>query len=396
MDRLLSVSYSHLTERRAGVPVVGLLCTVVLATLSACSHETASSAASPNGAKSGDAAAAHSASSSSASTGRAGGGRGGTNNAVLAQKLDAVMLSDETEALGTAKSNEAVDITAKATNRVVALHLREGAFVKQGDVLVEFDGTEARANLAAAEALARDTQSQYQRGKQLFQNKALSESDLVQLEAKMLNSRSAAEAAQARVDDTVIRAPFGGRIGLRNTSVGSLVTPGQVITTLDDVGIIKLDFSVPETFLAAIREGDVVDARSSSYPDASFRGKVASIATRVDPVSRSVVVRALLDNRDHRLKPGMFMTVRIKRPAARTLLIPEQALMPENDNQFVFVLRGDVAHKTAVQLGRRRPGKVEVVHGLSAGDLIIIEGGDKLRDGDKVRAKLVEGAAANG
>ncbi len=397
MDRMLSVSYSHVIERRASTPVVGLLLTMALATLSACSHEAASSAASPNGAKAGDAAAAHGASSSGASAGRGNGGsRGGTNNAVLAQKINAVMLSDETEALGTAKSNEAVDITAKATNRVVALHLREGEFVKQGDILVEFDGTEARANLAAAEALARDTQSQYQRGKQLFQNKALSESDLVQLEAKMLNSRSAAEAAQARVDDTVIRAPFGGRIGLRNTSVGSLVTPGQVITTLDDVSVIKLDFSVPEAFLAAIREGDVVDARSSSYPDASFRGKVASIATRVDPVSRSVVVRALLDNRDRRLKPGMFMTVRIKRPPARTLLIPEQALMPENDNQFIFLLRGDVARKTAVQLGRRRPGQVEVVHGLSAGDIIIIEGGDKLRDGDKVRAKLVEGAAGNG
>jgi membrane fusion protein (multidrug efflux system) len=321
-----------------------------------------------------------------------GGGRrgGGGPTVVVAHKVEAITLSDETEALGTAKSNEAVDITAKSTNRVVALHLREGEFVKKGAVLVEFDGTEARANLAAAEALARDTQSQYERGKRLFQIKALSESDIVQLEAKMLNSRSAVEAAQARVNDTVISAPFGGRIGLRNTSVGSLVTPGQVITTLDDIDVIKLDFAVPETFLTAIKNGEFLDARSSAYPDEVFRGRVDSIATRVDPVSRSVVVRALLDNRQHRLKPGMFMTVRLKQAATRTVVVPEQALMPENDAQFVYVLNGDVAHKVALQLGRRRPGQVEVLKGLGAGDVVVVEGGEKLREGAKVQARLVD------
>jgi len=325
-------------------------------------------------------------SGASRSAGSSRGGAGGAVN-VISQKVEEATISDETEALGTAKSNEAVDITAKATNRVVALHLREGEFVKEGDVLVEFDGTETRANLAAAEALARDTQSQYQRGKQLFQTKALSESDLVQLEAKMLNSRSAVEAAQARVNDTVIRAPFGGRIGLRNTSVGSLVTPGQVITTLDDVSVIKLDFSVPETFLSVIREGEALDARSGTYPNAVFRGKVASIATRVDPVSRSVMVRALLDNRDHRLKPGMFMTVRLKQPAVTVLLVPEQALVPEGDTQSIYRLDGDVARKVAVEVGRRRPGQVEVTKGLRAGDSIVVEGGEKLRDGAKVQLR---------
>lgn len=366
-------------------PVAALVLASVLVTgLVGCSGDTApatgaAAAAGPAGASGGSSSAGRGARGN-------GGARGAAGIAVIAQKVEAQLLSDETEALGTAKSNEAVDITAKATNRVVELHLREGEFVKQGDVLVEFDGTEARANLAAAEAVARDTQSQYQRGKLLFQTKALSESDLVQLEAKMLNSRSAVEAAQARVNDTVIRAPFGGRIGLRNTSVGSLVTPGQVITTLDDVNVIKLDFSVPETFLAVIREGEALDARSATYPGTVFRGKVASIATRVDPVSRSVTVRALLDNRDHRLKPGMFMTVRLKQPAARVVMVPEQALVPEGDVQSVYVLDGDVARKVNVELGRRRPGQVEVVKGLSVGDSIVVEGGEKLRDGARVQA----------
>ncbi|MGE0115507.1 MAG: efflux RND transporter periplasmic adaptor subunit [Steroidobacteraceae bacterium] len=306
---------------------------------------------------------------------------------VTAVTTETVKLSrfiDETEALGTAKANEAVDITAKATNRVVALHFREGEYVRQGAVLVEFDGAEARANLAAAEAALRDTQSQYQRSRELYQSKALSESDLVQLEAKMLSSKAQVEAAQARVNDTVIRAPFGGRIGLRAVSIGSLVTPGQVISTLDDTSIIKLDFTVPESYLATVKEGQQVEARSSAFLDEAFHGRVSSIATRVDPVSRSVVVRALLDNRTQRLKPGMFMTVHLTRSQGDVMLIPEQALLPEGNRQYVYVVNQETANKVAVIIGRRKPGLVEVQQGLQTGDVIVVEGGEKLSDGAKV------------
>lgn len=311
----------------------------------------------------------------------------GVGNRVTVVATETVKLSrliDETEALGTAKSNEAVDVTAKATNRVVAVHFREGEYVKQGTVLIEFDAAEARANLASAEASLRDTQSQYQRSRELFHSRALSESDLVQLEARMLSSKAQVEAAQARVNDTVIRAPFSGRMGLRNVSVGSLVTPGQVISTLDDISIIKLDFSVPESYLATVKEGQQIEARSSAFLDETFRGRVSSIATRVDPVSRSVVVRALIDNHAQRLKPGMFMTVHLTRAQGDVVLIPEQALLPESDRQFVYVVKQDTASKVGVTIGRRKPGLVEVQRGLQAGDIIVVEGGEKLSDGARV------------
>jgi len=317
---------------------------------------------------------------------------GGGVIAVVAQKVQPIKFVDETEALGTAKSNEAVDITAKATNRVVAVHFREGEFVKQGTTLIEFDGAEARANLASAEAGLRDTQSQYQRSRELFQSKALSESDLIQLEAKMLTSKAAVEAAQARVNDTVINAPFSGRMGLRVISVGSLVTPGQVISTLDDTSIIKLDFTMPESYLASVREGQLVDAKSSAYIGKSFHGKVSSISPRVDPVSRSVVVRALIDNRDQQLKPGMFMTVHLTRSQGNVLMIPEQALVPQGERQFVYVINGDRASKVQVSIGRRKPGLVEVTDGVSPGALLVVEGGEKLSDGATV--KLVASQAA--
>ncbi len=316
---------------------------------------------------------------------------GGRVTSVVADTVKLSNFTDETEALGTAKSNEAVDITAKSTNRVVAVRFREGEFVKQGTVLIEFDGAEARANLASAEASLRDTQSQYQRSRELYQSKALSESDLVQLEAKMLTSRAAVEAAQARVNDTVIRAPFNGRMGLRNVSVGSLVTPGQVISTLDDTSIIKLDFTIPESYLATVKEGQQVEAKSAAYQQRVFRGRVSSIATRVDAVSRSLVVRAVLDNKAQQLKPGMFMTVHLTRSQGEVLMIPEQALLPESDQQFVYVVNNDTASKVQVSIGRRKPGQVEVQKGLRAGDLLVVEGGEKLSDGAKVT--VTRGAA---
>lgn len=354
----------------------GLIGGLVL--LTACSKQAGSN---DNGAAVGMQAGAQSGMSPGMSSGAGGGNR---STVVVADTVKLTNFVDETEALGTAKSNEAVDITAKATNRVVSVHFREGQLVKQGAVLIEFDGSEARANLASAEASLRDTQSQYQRSRELFQSKALSESDLIQLEAKMLTSKAAVDAAQARVNDTVIRAPFSGRMGLRNVSVGSLVTPGQVISTLDDISVIKLDFTVPESYLATVKEGQQVEAKSSAYLNEVFRGRVSSVATRVDPVSRSVVVRALIDNREQQLKPGMFMTVHLTRSQGNVVLIPEQALMPESDQQFVYVVNQDTASKVAVVIGRRKPGLVEVQQGLKVGDVIVVEGGEKLTDGAAV------------
>lgn len=213
----------------------------------------------------------------------------------------------------------------------------------------------------------------------------MSESDLIQLEARMLTSKAAVDAAQARVNDTVIRAPFSGRMGLRAVSVGSLVTPGQVIATLDDISVIKLDFTVPESYLATVKEGQQVQASSTAYLNQVFRGRVASIATRVDPVSRSVLVRALIDNQSNQLKPGMFMSVHLTRAQGDALLIPEQALLPESDRQYVYVVNNDVASKTVVTIGRRKPGHVEVRSGLKVGDVVVIEGGEKLTDGAAVK-----------
>ncbi len=291
----------------------------------------------------------------------------------------------ELEALGTAHANEAVEITAKVTNLVTAIRFREGEQVRRGAVLVELDSVEARAELAAARAALTETQSQLKRSEELFATQALSQSQLDQLAATLSANQARVTTTEARLADTVIRAPFDGRTGLRRVSVGSLISPGTLITTLDDTRVIKLDFSVPETFIPVLVEGLPVAARSVAFPDREFTGQVVSIDSRVDPTTRSVTARAALPNSDGLLKPGMFLTVRLREKRTPVVMIPEHALVPEEGRQFVYVVKDDQAHKREISIGRRKPGKVEVTAGLAAGELVIVEGTQKVRDGTPVR-----------
>jgi len=320
---------------------------------------------------------------------------GGPPNVITARVRESDFAA-AVEALGTAKANEAIDIVAKVSNRVTAIHFREGQYVKQGDVLVELDADEARADLAVAEAALGDSRSQTNRARELALTKALSAQQVEQLEATLRANEARVAASRARLNELIIRAPFGGRVGLRNASVGGLVGPGTVITTLDDISVMKLDFSVPETYLATLQSGLAIEAKSAAYAGETFRGRVISIGSRVDAVTRSVVVRAQVPNREGKLKPGMFMTVRLMHGGGKTLVLPEQALVPERDKQFVFGVRDGKAHKTEIVVGRRRPGEVEVLQGLSSGDVVIIEGTQKVRDGIAVRVTPTEIVAEGG
>jgi membrane fusion protein (multidrug efflux system) len=153
---------------------------------------------------------------------------------------------------------------------------------------------------------------------------------------------------------------------------------------------------VPEQFLSTLRPGLTVQAQSTAYSDSTFDGRVASIDTRVDPTTRSVAIRALIDNRDGRLRPGMFMTVKLVRPEGQALMLPEQAIVPENEKHFVYVVADGKAQKREIKIGRRRPGEVEVLQGLSAADGVVIDGTQNLRDGVPVRVQGADTLAADG
>ena len=313
------------------------------------------------------------------------GGRGGAPAFVSIAPVRSERISQKLEALGNARANESVDVSSKTSNVVTAVMFRDGERVRRGQVLVQLDDAQARADVAAAQAAVAESERLYNRSRELMTTEALSKAQFDQLEATLKANRARLEAAQARLQDTVIRAPFSGRVGLRRVSVGTLISPGDVITTLDDTSVIKLDFSVPENFLSTLREGLAVRATAPAFPGRTFAGKVSSIDSRVDLNTRSVTVRALLANEDGALRPGMFLNVSLANDERESLVIPEQALTPEAERQYVFVVDDGKAARREVRIGGRRPGTVEIIAGLQAGEQVIVEGTQKVRDGAPVR-----------
>lgn len=302
-------------------------------------------------------------------------------------------LVDEIEALGTARANESVEIRPRISSLVDRIAFEEGQLVTAGDLLIQLESSEIVAGLALAEAALSESRSLYERNKSLSSREAISVSNLEQLLAEVKVNEAQVEAARARLANTRIRAPFAGRIGLRRVSPGSFVDTSTIITTLDDVSLIKLDFSVPETFLTVVAEGMDIVAHSVVFPGREFKGSVLSVDTRLDPVSRAVQVRAVLPNDDGVLKPGMFLTVDLQRDQGDVLVAPEQALVPEGTRQYVFVVKDGIAEKRAVTIGRRIPGFVVISNGLAVGEAVVTEGTNKVRDGAPV--ELITQASAS-
>ncbi len=328
-------------------------------------------------------------SQSARSSGESGRGKGDETALVVSASVVERAFGTDIDAVGTANANESIDVSAKTTNRITAIRFAEGQRVRRGDVLAELDDAEITAQLAEAEATRADSERQLRRGRELAAKKALPAAQLEQLVAKLAGDRARVAAVQARLADTVIRASFDGRTGLRRVSVGSLVNSGTVITTLDDTSVIKLDFTVPETFIYLVDEGQPVRATTVGLPGVTFTGKIVQLDSRVDVSTRSIIVRALLPNADGKLRPGMYMTVSVRGKVLPALLVPEGAIVPEQGRMYVFVLRGAangvVAERREVRIGRRQPGEVEVLAGLRAGDRIVVEGTQNVRDGQRVR-----------
>ena len=299
--------------------------------------------------------------------------------------------TDAFSALGSVRAREAVDIKSRISSVVTKIHFDEGQRVNEGDLLVELDDREIAAEVGMAQAAYDKVRTQYERSRTLREDAVVSESELDQLAADVRSAEADLQAARARLDHCSIRAPISGIVGLRNISRGGLVSSDTLITTLDDTDLVRLDFAVPETFLSVVGIGMDVAAASAVYPDDAFSGRVTSIDSRIDPVTRSITVVATIPNDDGRLKPGMFMTVELQRTREDVLLIPEQALAPRSGRQFVYVVEDGKALEREVELGVRAPGRVEVTAGVGAGQQVIIEGIQKVRSGAAVSVSEAPG-----
>lgn len=304
---------------------------------------------------------------------------------------------DRIEALGTLRANESVELTATVTETINALHFNDGQRVDAGQVLVEMTSEEEHAQLTEARALVDEVERQYQRVQSLASQGTAAKALLDERSRERQTARARLNAIESRLSDRLIKAPFAGIVGLRNISIGALVEPGDAITTLDDDSIMKLDLSVPSVYLGALRPGLAVKATTSAYPERAFSGEVSSVDSRVDPVTRAVVVRVRLPNDERLLKPGMLMQVTLLKNPRDALVIPESALLPLGREQFVLrvVSEGDThkVERRKVTIGSRRPGQVEILDGLAIGDRVVTHGTMTAKPGKAVEVRAVDSGA---
>nr|WP_300309107.1 efflux RND transporter periplasmic adaptor subunit [Halomonas sp.] len=316
----------------------------------------------------------------------------------IGAKAERKAWSDPLESLGTLKANESVTISATVTEIIKEINFDGGEHVERGDVLIKLDDSEEQADLRSAQALRQERQNAVNRFTQLGTRNMVPRADVEDSRAQLQQVEADIQALQAHLGNYTIRAPFDGVVGVRQISVGTLVTPGTELATLDDTSNMKLDFQVPEVRLGFLSQGLSLTATTAAYPDRIFDGEVATIDSRIDPVSRSIQVRAVLDNSDGVLKPGMLMRVTIARSPRQTLVIPESAVVPQGQRKRVWVITdrdsGSIEQRD-IEVGSRREGEVEVTAGLEEGELVVTHGADRLHSAATIQLLGTEDATTS-
>lgn len=296
-------------------------------------------------------------------------------------------------AVGSLRANESVIVRPEITGRISRIGFEEGQDVALGAVLFELDDAVFLAQIAQAQANLDLSTRNAQRAEALFGRGLISPADRDNAIAAQARDQASLRLARAQADRTVIRAPFAGRAGLRLAAVGDYVNPGQDLLMLEDLHRMKLEFRLPELALPDVREGQDAQVTLDAFANERFAARLYALDSRVADDTRSIGARALLDNPEHRLRPGMF--ARVELVVARNtqaLLVPEQSLLNRGAKSFVYVVDQGTAREVEVQTGQRQSGEVEILSGLQAGQLIVTSGLQRIGDGATVRVA----AAANG
>ncbi len=321
-----------------------------------------------------------------AAGGRPGGAGGPPSMAVEAAAAVRGAAVRRLKAIGTVVSNNSVIVRPEIPGRITEIRFRDGATVAAGQILVALDRAILEAELAQARASLTLSEQAYQRATDLLARGAGTARARDEAEAGLRNDRAQLALAEARLERAVLTAPFDGVLGLRRVSVGDYVASGQDIVNLEQMSPIKIEFRVPQRFLAVLSLGQPVTLASDAYPEAEFAAEISAIDPRIDPASRSILVQAVAQNRDGRLRPGQFVAVTV-RIAERSdaLFIPESALVPQGAQNFVFRVVDGRAVRGEVDAGLRFAGQVEILAGLTGGDMVVTAGQQRLQDGIAVR-----------
>jgi membrane fusion protein (multidrug efflux system) len=334
---------------------------------------------------------------SGAATKGGGGGPGAAAQAVPVETalVEAVRLPQSITTVGSLRSDESITLRPEVAGRIAAIQFQEGQRVARGATLVRLDAAINDAEVQQARANLTLAKSKFDRAVDLAKSKFISGQARDEAENNLKVAEAALQLVEARLAKTEIKAPFSGIIGLRSVSVGDYVKEGADLVNLEAIDALKVDFRVPEVYMRQVQAGQTLEITLDAYPNKTFEGRVLAVNPLLDAAGRSVVIRAQVKNQDATLRPGMFTRVRIiTKEVAEALVVPEEALVPQGNEKFVFKVVDNQAVRVKVEVGQRRAGKAEILSGVALGDIIVTAGQQRLRDGVQVLRPQGNGPAS--
>ena len=331
------------------------------------------------------------------------GGGGGPANAgpvpVEVGKVEVMALQDETQAVGTLRSRQGVMLRPEVSGRISKLGFADGQRVRRGQLLVQLDATLQQAQLLQAKAQASIARTNLQRNRELMAQNFVSQSAADQTAAVLEVAEAQVALAQAQLTRMSIVAPFDGVAGIRLINIGDYVKDGADLVNIEDVSAMVVDFRLPEGVISRLKPGQGVDVNLDGLPGRSFKGKVDAVDSQLDANGRSLLVRARVENPQGVLRAGMFARARIVFEVRESAtVVPEEALVPQAGKQYLVKVvdgpNGKVSQRLEARIGLRVPGKVEILEGLAAGDVVVVAGQGRLLRGDGMALKVVDIAGA--
>lgn len=305
---------------------------------------------------------------------------------------------DQFRALGTLEAAEIIQVVGELNAIIRSIQFTEGRAVQAGDLLVQLDDREIRAEAERSEAQREQAQLNYDRAKKLSEQNVASPQDLDNARTALKVAQANEALAKARLDKTRILAPWPGLIGRRSVSPGAYLKSGDPIAELARVDLMKVAFAAPERYLGQLVPGIAVELTTPAFPGESFHGEVTVVDPIIDPNTRTVQMVARIGNTGFKLRPGMSANVSVTfAQRAMALVVPDEAVFAEGANNFVYVVKPDsTVTRSVITLGSRDSAHVEVVKGLDAGALVVRAGHQKLYEGAHVMPVQSQPAVPNG
>jgi len=317
-----------------------------------------------------------------------------TATKVIVSQVENQIFKDQVEALGTLRANESVELMSTVTEHVKAIHFDDAQRVEKGTLLLEMRIEEELAALEEQNAILKEANRQVKRFTLLTSQSAVSKTNLDNAELEVSKANARIRAIRSQIDERRIIAPFDGLIGLRNISVGAMLSSAVPIASIQDDSIMKLDFSLPSLVLSDLKTGIKIKAKTDVFPNKVFYGEISHIDNKVDPITRTISVRTLIKNDEHSLKSGLLMQVTLDTNVRKALVVPEEAIIPNGDKSFVLAViekeKIKTVEKRLVKTGAREPGKVEIISGLLAEDLVVIQGTMKAKPGKPIMIQAIQ------